>query len=476
MNKNTFRAFHWPRLIVSFFIVSCDKDDNPSPSANNEYVNSWIKQNMETWYYWNSTLPDEAPSKTMAPDAYFESLLNDADRFSWIQDNYQELLNSLKGVSQEAGYEFVLYKESESSNNVIAQVVYIKPNSPAADTPLKRGDVITLINDQQMTVDNYRDVLADLEEQHTITYKALDVAAETFGEPQTLTLNVLQYSENPNFLSKVIQVNDRKIGYFVYNFFAPGPNSESTVYDQETAGIFESFKSQGITDLVLDLRYNSGGSETSAKNLASLIGSNIGSDKVFMRKEYNPTVEDAIVAEYGEDFLISKFADLTGNVGSLLTDNRIYVLTSSRTASASELIINSLKPYMDVFIIGNTTYGKNVGSISIFEENDPKNTWGMQPIVVKVFNSLDQSNYADGFTPNVLDKDNSLYIKPLGELDEALLKHAIDEITGVSGGRIAAANTRQMIGLSLDLKRRSFNLVMDEHQQLLRQTIRETIK
>jgi carboxyl-terminal processing protease len=470
MNRKISQIVRWTLLFVSVFIISCDKDD-PSPN-NNYYVNSWIKQNMDDWYYWNSTLPATQPSKTMTPDAYFESLLNDADRFSWIQDNYQELLNSLKGVSQEAGYEFVLYKESETSDNVIAQVVYIKPNSPAAGTSLKRGDVITLVNNQQITVDNYRQVLADLEEQHTITFEALDVASESFGEPQTVTLNVVEYSENPNFLSTVIEVNDRKIGYFVYNFFASGPDNESKVYDEETESVFANFKSQGITDLVLDLRYNSGGSETSAKNLASLIGNNIGSDKVFVRKEYNPTIEEAIVAEYGEEFLTSKFADMTANVGSVLTDNRVYILTSSRTASASELIINSLKPYMDVFIIGNTTYGKNVGSISIFEENDPKNTWGMQPIVVKVFNSLDQSDYSDGFQPNILDKDNSLYIKPLGESDEALLKHAIDEITGASGGRIAATNARQMVGHSLDLKRRGFSLIIDEDESLLKKGVR----
>ena len=109
----------------------------------------------------------------------------------------------------------------------------------------------------------------------------------------------------------------------------------------------------------------------------------------------------------------------------MLTSGRVYILTSSRTASASELIINALKPYMEVFLIGDTTYGKNVGSISLFEENDNKNQWGLQPIVVKVFNSQDQSDYGTGFVPDVVHKDNGLYLYPLGDPKEALLSQAI---------------------------------------------------
>jgi C-terminal processing protease CtpA/Prc len=139
----------------------------------------------------------------------------------------------------------------------------------------------------------------------------------------------------------------------------------------------------------------------------------------------------------------------------------VFILTSSRTASASELIINALKPFMEVFLIGDKTYGKNVGSISLFEENDPKNQWGLQPIVVKVYNSLDQSDYSTGFTPDVLHKDNSLYLYPLGDPREALLSQAIGQITGTSTISREDRERRVPVGHSLDFKRRSFNLIMD---------------
>jgi hypothetical protein len=118
---------------------------------------------------------------------------------------------------------------------------------------------------------------------------------------------------------------------------------------------------------------------------------------------------------------------------------------------------------MDVFLIGDVTYGKNVGSISLYEEDNASNTWGMQPIVVKVYNSLDQSDYGNGFTPNVLNEDNGLFIYPLGDTRETLLSQAIAQITGTATtGRAPSREARPIIGHSLDQKRRGFSLVIGQ--------------
>jgi C-terminal processing protease CtpA/Prc len=237
------------------------------------------------------------------------------------------------------------------------------------------------------------------------------------------------------------------------------------VYDDEMDAIFSKFKAEGINELVIDLRYNSGGSEASAKNLASLIGTGVDKNKIFLKREYNPQVQEAILDDrsLGEGFLVSNYITKSNNIGNQLASGRVYILTSSRTASASELIINALKPYMDVFLIGDKTYGKNVGSISLFEEEDPKNRWGIQPIVVKVFNSLDQSDYDTGFKPNIIHKDNSLFLFPLGDPREALLGQAISQISGIAA-RVGDGDkeTRKLLAHSLDLKRRSFSLIADD--------------
>ena len=307
-------------IIIGLFVVvsSCDDDVKPSQTFVNEgnrQVNEWILEKMDYWYLWSNELP-ASPNKDLNPDDFFQSLLTDDDRFSWIQDNYQELLNSLKGISKEAGFEFVLYQE-DGSSNVLAQVLYTKPGSPAENAGLKRGDAITHVNGAQLNTSNYKSVLTAIRDNtFTITYKPLLVEEQRFDAPKTLSLSTVSYTENPNYFSKVIEVNEKKIGYYVYNFFTPGSDEQSEEYDLEMDNIFSGFQEKGITDLVLDLRFNSGGSEVSASNLASLIAPS-PENKIFFRREYNRQVESEIIADpqAGESFLLSKLKDKAQNIG-----------------------------------------------------------------------------------------------------------------------------------------------------------------
>ena len=449
-------------ILVSVTVLQSCKKDDPQPTNPNDYVNSWIISNMKEAYYWTDKLP-ASPNKSLDPEPFFESLLNKPDdKFSWIQENYQDLLNSLQGINKEAGYEFALYYADNTQVNLVAQVLYIKKSSPAEAVGLKRGDVIDQINNTQLTANNYQTLLQQISENHSITYRPYNFVSNTIGASKTISITTVEYSENPNFLDKVISVNNRKIGYYVYTLFATGPSSTSTQYNDEMDAVFDRFKSAGITDLVIDLRFNSGGAEAATVNLASLIGKSVDNTKVFAKREYNANLKQQILNDptLGANFLLTKFTNKTQNVSSLLTRNRVYVLTSARTASASELLINGLKPYMEVFIIGNKTYGKNVGSISIYEKSDPKNTWGMQPIVVKSFNSLDQSDYSTGFTPNIPDLDNGAQY-PLGDVNEKLLSLAINNI--INGGRVAASEPSfgSFVGHSFDFKGRNMDLIID---------------
>jgi carboxyl-terminal processing protease len=449
-------------IITILWLQAC-KDEKPL--SDNEYVNNWILANMDYYYYWNNDIPAK-PNKQQPPDNFFYSILSDEDRFSWIQNNFEELLKSLSGVNKEAGYEFVLYLESKESQNVIALVVYVKPESPAATTDLKRGDVITHINGAQITVSNYQSLLGQISNNHTITFKRYNFDTEVFEVQPQLPLTVVEFAENPNHLYKVFDYPEasKKVGYYVYNFFGNGPTQSSTQYNDEMNAIFAYFKDQGITDLVLDLRYNSGGSETAAIKLASLIGKNINSNHLFTRWEYNDTYGPYLQNKYGTSVFERKFTNEANNIGSQLQQGKLYVLTRNRTASASELIINGLRPYMDVFIVGDTTVGKNVGSVTIYQ-NTSRNKWGMQPIIVKSFNKDGVSDYDEGFIPNIANKDNSLVILPLGDENENLLSLALAQITGSEGGRKKAAQMQpwgKMLGTSLDRKRKHFNILLDD--------------
>lgn len=280
--------------IVAIFLVGCSKEHDPAPivaNPENQYVNDWIQENMEYWYLWNDFLPDGI-DRNLAPEEYFTALVYEDDRFSWIQENYQELLNSLNGINKEAGFEFVLYRESADAETVVAQILYVKPASPASNAGLKRGDLITRINGTTITTTNYRDLVNELKEPHTLLYKPLIVDENKFAAETTVTLSTLEYQENPNFLHTVIETGGKRIGYYVYNFFASGTDAQ---YDLEMDDIFNSFKSSQITDLILDLRFNSGGSEVSSKNLASLVGAGISSSNVFFTREYNSQVTNDIL-------------------------------------------------------------------------------------------------------------------------------------------------------------------------------------
>lgn len=449
-------------LMLAFLSVSC-REDNPNPDR---YVNDWILANMRYLYYWKDEIP-ASPNSNQEPAAFFESLLSAQDRFSIIVDDYRELESALQGVTKEAGYELVLYRESSGSDNVIGQIVYTKPNSPATTAGLKRGDVITHINGQLLTANTFGALLGQINETHTVTYRPFDVVNRTLGTtPVTLSLTTIEYAENPVYFSQVYDfpAASKKVGYLMYNLFSAGTTSGSTVYNDQVDAVFAGFKSQGITDLVLDLRYNSGGAISAAVNLASLMARNVTANTVFVQRQYNQQVTRDIVsdAQLGPSFLVDRFVEKTQSVGSQLT--RVYILTGSRTASASELVINGLKPFMEVFIIGQTTVGKNVGSILVNEDDNPANTWGMLPIVLKLFNSQGQSDYDNGFAPDIKDLDNSLAVYPLGDVRESMLNKALVHITGGPvGGRTGATERfdREVIGTSFDRKVYRNRLIID---------------
>ncbi|WP_026966128.1 S41 family peptidase [Algoriphagus terrigena] len=442
-------------ILAAIVAMSCDKEEDPAPTvdpSSNEAANTWILDVMDEVYLWLDDLGTPI-AVTSDPEDYFEALLNrPTDRFSVIYPDYQELINSLNGVNLDAGYEFTLYRESSSSNNVIAEISYIKKNSPASAVDLKRGDFVTKINGTVMTLDNYRELLDAIGGTHTLSYLRYDNGALTFVPKPDVTLTAVQLAENPIFLDTVYTVNSEKIGYLIYNFFAPGPGENSVAYDTEVDQIFGNFKAEGIDHLIVDFRYNGGGYVTSAVNLASLIAPGVSATSVFSKTKYN-------------NFLMSEIPELSNvkttflakaqNLGNTLTGNRVYILTSTRTASASELIINGLKPYMDVYLIGDLTTGKNVGSIAFEDEENEENLYGILPIVSQSFNSLDQSDYTGGFAPNLPVKESQERLQPLGDLNELLLRTAVSQITGTPSGARFQQLDRKDVGSTLDEKIRA---------------------
>lgn len=448
------------RLAKSLFIFllaiasfACQEDELPAVDpASNAAANRWILNVMDEVYLWLENLGTPI-AENSDPEDYFEALLfRPTDRYSVIYPDYQELMNSLSGVTLEAGYEFLLYRETPTSDNVIAVIAYIKKNSPASNVDLQRGDVIDKINGTVLTLGNYQQLLGEIDGMHTLSYSRYDEDTGGFVAKPDVTLTAVQLAENPNFLDTVYTINEEKIGYVIYHFFAPGPGENNPAYDNEMDAIFGKLKAEGIDHLIVDFRYNSGGFVSSAVNLASLIAPGVNSSSIFSKTKYN----DYLMNEFDRLRNVqTAFLSKTQNLGNTLEGNRIYILTSPRTASASELIINGLKPYMDVYLIGDQTSGKNVGSVPFQDTENEQNKYGILPIISQSFNSLDQSDYSNGFAPNITMKEYQERLLPLGDVNELLLRTAISQITGIpSGARFQQLDLRD-VGSSIDGKTRT---------------------
>lgn len=457
--KSTLRSRIFFLVILSGLLWSCnddDKDPKVDPELTlEEEINSWIYDVMDEVYYWRLNLRTPIAA-TSDPSDYFKSLLyKPTDRFSVIYPDYQVLINSLQGVSLDPGYEFQLYRIT-NSNDIFAEVLYVKKNSPASSLDLKRGDRILSINGTPLDIDNYQSLLKQTLSTHSISYLRYDTEAQGYKSMPIASITPIEFPEDPNFLDSIYTIGDQKIGYVVYNFFAPGTTADNTKYDKEMDAVFAKMKAASVNNLVLDLRYNGGGYVSSAVNLASLIGPGVTSSDIFSRTKYNNFLASNVPSLSS---VKTAFMNKSENLGKTLSGNRLYVLTSGGTASASELIINGLKPYMDVFLIGDVTYGKNVGSIAIEDEKNPKNSYGLLPIVTQSFNSLDQSDYNTGFVPNISIKENTERLKSLGDVNEIMLRTAIEQITGQpSSGRFEKFE-REVIVTTLQDKIRTGKMI-----------------
>lgn len=436
-------------VIVGF---SCDETGTEEENEH-QYVNDWIKENMDVYYYWTNKLPASS-DKSLSPDRYFKSLLYtfnkqsapDGDRFSWIQDDYKSLVDGLSGiVAQEIGFDYRLYLFQEGSDAVVGQITYVKKGTSAERAGLKRGMWFDKINDVTLTTTNYNAALTIQASSYTIRLMDEQYNEQNrftgFTAGNTLTLNTQSdYAEHPLYLDTVYTLDEQtKVGYLVYHFFAPDNGDESLAYDRAVNSAFARFKAAGIKHLVLDLRYNSGGYSSSGTNLASLIVPTLDEENIFTYYLYNDALTTYYKNRFGDNSLNTYFTtairsnnqviEALNPIGSEL--DGFYVLTGEYTASASEQLINGLKAYRNVVLIGDTTYGKNVASISIYEENDPKNTWGMQPIVAKFFNKDGESDFTAGFAPDYRVGDmGTLGVRALGDIQETMLSTALSLIRG----------------------------------------------
>ena len=443
-------------LGLSTVLLSCSKDDNqikngetPDPDSTDVTVQNFMWQALNLWYFWQADVNDLADDRFSTnaeytdfletyddPESfYYDVLLYGDDRFSFLNEDYTELVSNLSGVSKSNGLEFGLVKFSDS-NDVFGYVQYIVANSDASTKDIKRGDLFLKVDGTQLTVNNYYDLLFGDNDSYTLgmAYISDNTIYEDTTREVTLT-KIENQVEDPILIAETLDVGGTKVAYLMYNRFLSN-------FNEELNEAFAQFKADGATELVLDMRYNPGGSVNTSRLLASMIYGT-DTDKVYIKQRWN----DKIQAQLTDDYLTDYFASTTG-VSPINTLNlsRVFVLATNGSASASELVMNGLAPYIDVIHIGETTRGKNEFSITLVDDPgnsfiyssdredkiNADNSWGLQPLVGRNQNADGFYDYTSGLVPDIELEEDLTNLGTLGNVDEPLLKRALQEISGTS--------------------------------------------
>lgn len=405
--------------------------------AGRTRTDRWIDDTMRVWYYWKQDIPHTNDLNYFSPPfEFFASVLSEQDGkdgqpFSTIDSLDAPATRGVPSTDYGYGFQYTTNHVEDNDTALYARLLYVSPDSPAGEAGLERGDWILEMDGEPITENNYSRLNGG--EGITLTVGYYDAAQDTilaYAEPQTLA-PARTFYDNPVHYRNVYVSGSKRVGYLVYNHFTGGLTESSTEYDDDLREAFSYFATEQVNEFVLDLRYNNGGQLSCASLLCAMLAPSSALGQTLAYLEFNESI--------GEQEMVFDESLIQG--GANLNLSRLYVLTSTETASASEMLINCLKPYMEVVLVGGTTVGKNVASRAFVNE---ELMLEMRPIVCKLYNADRESEYAEGFTADVSVDENGDMARflPFGNPDELMLYTALNLINGTqSGTQQAAAQT-----------------------------------
>jgi len=379
------------------FLISCKKNDvkqnttppSPPPVTGTDKIKDSVVLYSRDIYLWYSQIPSSFNGQTYSdPDKIMTAIRNystepgfsqPVDRWSFAIKQ-QEWDNVSSGAAQDFGMNVFFKAEGD------LRVRYVEKSSPAGRAGIRRGWRVTKINGSTaITTAN----------ASTIIDAVYNSSAGSFsfekpdGSTADINLSSAAYQEHPVFFDSVYTVGAKKVGYMVFNSFL----GDTTEINNEFQRIFSKFAQQNISEVAIDLRYNGGGYVSTQERLADYLVKSSANGQLMMKQQFNDKY-----TQYNESTNFQKL----GSVNL----SRVFFIVSSSTASASELLINNLKPYLDVVLTGpSKTYGKPVGFFPI-----PVGDWYIFPVSFRTTNKNGEGNYFNGLALNNqvadgLDKD-----------------------------------------------------------------------
>lgn len=449
-NKLSFQHLIIIALLIISFSYSCKKDKDEDKIPEDVLTtNKWIFETMNAYYLWNDKIPDINYEEEPDPEKYFDKLLyKKLDHWSYITSEYTTLNNELSGNSITMGYEPAFYMNYDGESIFIV-VNYVFPGSSADEAGLKRGDIIVKINNTTLDTSNYFTLFSKTE--YTAELGTLFSYA-VIPSGKTIKLKAKPTITNPIVYHDVLDVNDSKIGYLVYVGFISGQSNE---FNDELDSVFAGFKKDSIEELILDLRYNLGGDLDAAIHLASLIAPSmvVSQEATIIKMVYNDSLQYFIkhYESNPDEYFLMTFSKVEENLGL----GKVYILSTGLTASASELVIIGLDPYMEVIQIGESTYGKYAAAWVIPDDNEE---WAIMPVVSKYANADDYTDFINGLMPDYYVKDNVIEAGPFGSTTDPMLNKAIYLATGkyLKSASVSEFEYKQIIPKEMEYKRNLF--------------------
>jgi carboxyl-terminal processing protease len=461
-------------ILILFLVSACKKDDNkpappvsPAEGTREQLTLDSLYLYAKEIYLWYDALPDYA---TFNPRQYAigGDLLSNYKKELYLIS--QSKINPATGNPYEfSGYPGIPKYCFMEEGNVTAggrkatvsladkgndfgialtaatdtdiRIRYVNPKSPADLAGIVRGDRILSINGNTITSGSSSFVNAALDGA-TVT---LNVKKNN-GSTSTVTLNQNAYTTNPVFKHTILTAGSQKVGYVAVSRF-----SAVTGFTPALESVFSSFATAGVTSLIVDLRYNGGGYTNAAEELVNLIAPSSLNNKTMYTEYFNTLMQNGQVPILQQQIYLDEnghtvnynghlatFADVDYSVGkntykftkqgALETVKQVVFIVTGNTASASELTINSLKPYMPVKLVGQQTYGKPVGffAITIDAYTVYMSSFSMQ-------NASGQGDYYNGMTPDFAAGDDVTH--DFGDAAETSVAAALSYISGNPAGR-----------------------------------------
>lgn len=445
-------------LFVNFWLQGCDKSDNElNPSIE---VQDFVWRGLNAYYLYQEDINDLSDRRFSSnqqlesylsgydtPGAIFNSLKKSTDSRSELIENFE--INDLPlplRTSFTSGMEFRLFKDSNILDTIIGVVSHILPNSQASNTNLSRGDFFYgVINDQTDTIflreDNYKALLLDYPQDTLKLLMAYYDGDSLAKNDMRVDLVKKNYQYSPILLKNIFNLGAKNVGYLLYN------NDFSDNYIEDINATILEFKNQSVNELIIDLRY-AVGSYSDARTVSEIASMITGqfTDETFIKETWN-TKSQTWFELNQPDSVITKFPTRLQNntmISSLnLTD--VYIILNGdgySGSSATELLINSLKPYINVHVLGNKTRGDNLGAINLYDSPDydafnvnPNHTYSLRPSVLTFSNKEDET-YNSGIIPTVslCTSEDPLNLGELGEISEPLLDEILQYITTGDSG------------------------------------------